>query len=109
MGLNSTHDVSQDFIRGINTSKDNKTFRCSCYTRNFSYMQVVQNIDLSIVQCVIVIHDSSVIEVGDLLKLPLYDDVLKVENTVSVKIDQSLFRKRKDVNNFRGALQVALS
>ena len=109
MGLNSTYDVSKDFVDGINVTKDNAQFTCRCITKNFSYMQVVQNIDSSVVQCVIIVHDCSNIEIGDLIKLPLYRDVLKVENTSTAEIDQNLFRKRIDVENFRGGLQVALS
>jgi hypothetical protein len=108
MGINSTHDTSKDFIDGINITKGNKSFKCSCITKNFTHMQVVQNIDSNVVQCVIVVRDGSIIETGDLIRLPLYKDALKVENTV-IDSDYSLFRKRIDYQNFRGSLQVALS
>ena len=108
MGVNSTHNTAKDFIDGVNITKGNKTFRCSCITKNFTHMQVVQNIDSNVVQCVIVVHDGSDIEIGDLIMLPLYKDALKVENTV-VDSDYTLFRKRIDSQNFRGSLQVALS
>ena len=108
MGVNSAHNTSKDFIDGVNITKGNKSFRCSCITKNFTHMQVVQNIDSNVVQCVIVVHDGSEIEIGDLIKLPLYKDALKVENTV-IDSDYTLFRRRIDYQNFRGTLQVALS
>ena len=108
MGVNSAHNTSKDFIDGVNITKGNKSFRCSCITKNFTHMQVVQNIDSNVVQWFIVVHDGSEIEIGDLIKLPLYKDALKVENTV-IDSDYTLFRKRIDYQNFRGTLQVALS
>lgn len=108
MGINSTYDLSKDFVDGVNVTKHNKTFKCTCITKNFSRMQVVQNIDSNVVQCVIVVRDGSLIEVGDYIKLPIYKDVLRVEN-VSFETQQILFKRRIDVDNFRGALQVALS
>ena len=71
-------------------------------------MQVVQNIDSSVIQCVLVINGHCNINVGDLIQIPLYDDVLKVENT-SAERNQKLFRKRNDIAAFTGKLQVALS
>jgi hypothetical protein len=108
MGINSTYDTSKDFMNGINVTKNNKLFRCTCINKNFSRMQVVQNINSNVVQCVIVVRDGSLIEVGDYIKLPIYKDVLRVEN-ITFESDAALFRRRIDIDNFKGTLQVALS
>lgn len=107
MGYNSIHSAPEDFITGINKSNGTH-FKCQCITENFQYMQVVQNIDSSVIQCVLVINGHCNINVGDLVQIPLYDDVLKVENT-SAERNQKLFRRRNDIAAFTGKLQVALS
>lgn len=107
MGYNSIHSAPEDFIWGTNETNGTR-FKCSCITENFQYMQVVQNIDLDVVQCVLVINGYCDINVGDLISLPLFEDVLKVENT-STNRNQRLFRKRNDVKAFTGKMQVALS
>lgn len=107
MGYNSIHSAPEDFMRGKNIT-NGTYFRCTCITENFQYMQVVQNIDSNVIQCVIVINGYCNINVGDLLKLPNYNEPLKVENTRASR-NQILFKRRKDVSAFTGKLEVALS
>lgn len=108
MGLNSIHQKVEDFIQVKNLTK-NTTFFCSIITDNFSKMQVVQGITDAVIQCVIVINGfSGELNINDYLKLPLYDEPLKVENITTTR-NAILYRKRNDLNNFTARTEVALS
>jgi hypothetical protein len=108
MGLNSIHQKYEDFVQVKNLTK-NTTFFCSIITDNFSKMQVVQGITDAVIQCVIVINGfSGELNINDYLKLPLYDEPLKVEN-IRTERTSILYKKRNDLNNFTARTEVALS
>lgn len=107
MGLSSIHQIYGDFVRAENITK-NATFYCNVKTNNFSKMQVVQNINMAQIQCVIIINGFADVSIGDLIRLPMYAFDLLVEN-IDTQYDERQFRKRKDLSNFTGTTMVALS
>lgn len=106
MGLNSIHSNPQDQVFGRNLSNETE-FKCTLVTSNLDKYEVVQGVEFGKIECVILINGHSEINIGDYISLPIYSKKLSVKNTKS-NVNQQLFRKRIDVENFTGITEVAL-